>query len=91
MGRRKEKSEVGDVRNADEYEKNNVEGLLIALSTLASNLDKIRKDVPVILNCQGGTRSKKATALLMQQGFTNVRSLTGGMRAILLSSHHPLP
>ena len=77
--RRKENIQIIDVREPAEYEVKNIGGLSIPLRELADNLAKIEREIPVIIHCQGGTRSKKAVALLMEKGFDNVLSLKGGI------------
>ena len=72
--------QIIDVREPAEYEIKNIGGILIPLGTLADNLDKIRTDIPVIVHCQGGGRSKKAAKLLQEKGFDNVLSLKDGVR-----------
>lgn len=39
------------------------------------------KDAPYVIMCRSGGRSARATLALMNQGFTNVASLEGGMTA----------
>jgi len=34
---------------------------------------------PVVVNCKAGGRSNKAAAIMLDAGFKDVRSLTGGM------------
>lgn len=40
---------------------------------------KISKDTPVVMYCTGGIRCEKASAYMIQQGFTNVKQLHGGI------------
>jgi adenylyltransferase/sulfurtransferase len=51
------------------------------MGTVPDNLDIIKKDVPVVLQCKSGARSGNVTKYLMQQGFDNVHNLTGGILA----------
>lgn len=82
--REKEIFQLIDVRDIAEYEQANLGGTLIPLSNLENNIEKIKRDVPVVIHCQGGTRSKKAILLLQEKyGFTNLSNLEGGMRAWL--------
>ncbi len=74
-----EKFQLIDVREPREYEQKNIGGLLIPLSELENNLDKISKTLPVIIHCQSGTRSKKAIDLLKQKGFDNLYNLKNGL------------
>jgi rhodanese-related sulfurtransferase len=70
-----------DVREVLEYEMVNIKGELIPMGTIPSNLDKIRRDIPVILQCKSGGRSNDVTKYLEQQGFDNVINLKGGILA----------
>jgi len=38
-----------------------------------------KKDAPIVTFCTGGIRCEKASAFLVEQGFTNVRQLHGGI------------
>ena len=75
-----EEIQIIDVREPEEYAVKNIGATLIPLATLDDNLDKIKPNVPIIVHCQGGGRSKRAAQLLMDKGFRNVVSLKGGMR-----------
>ena len=70
-----------DVREPSEYEMHNIGAVLIPLGQLVDNLDKIKRDVTVVVHCQSGIRSKKAVDLLIQEGYKNVFSLKGGIAA----------
>jgi molybdopterin/thiamine biosynthesis adenylyltransferase/rhodanese-related sulfurtransferase len=69
-----------DVREPHEYEQKNIGGELIPLNTVKDNLAKIREDIPVIVHCQMGGRSRKAVDFLYSKGFKNVYNLKGGLR-----------
>ncbi len=77
--RMNEKMQIIDVREPAEYEVKNIGALSIPLRELVENLDKIQRDIPVVVHCQGGSRSKKAVALLIEKGFDNAVSLKGGI------------
>jgi adenylyltransferase/sulfurtransferase len=75
-----------DVRQPDEYEGElgHVPGaILIPLPELPSRLSEIEsyRDKRVIAICRSGSRSAKATALLMESGFEDVWNMTGGTLA----------
>jgi adenylyltransferase/sulfurtransferase len=70
-----------DVREDFEYEAANIQGELIPMGTIPAHLDAIRRDIPVVLQCKTGGRSGNLTKYLMQQGFTNVYNLAGGIFA----------
>ena len=77
--RLKEDIQIVDVREPEEYAVKNMGGTLIPIKELLERLNMIRKDVPVIVHCQSGVRSKKAVALLREKGYTNTFSLKGGI------------
>jgi adenylyltransferase/sulfurtransferase len=54
---------------------------LISLNTIPGNVDKIRKDIPVVFICHHGMRSASAIQYLETEGFTNLINLTGGIDA----------
>jgi rhodanese-related sulfurtransferase len=74
---------VVDVREPGEYGAGHVLGARnVPLSRLADAADLgKRKDRPLILYCDSGDRSGKATSLLKKQGFARVVNLTGGIGA----------
>jgi rhodanese-related sulfurtransferase len=75
---------VIDVRDPAEYATGHVLGAknlpLARLDAPGGELAK-RKDRPVIVYCDGGERSGKATAALKKQGYTRVANLSGGIGA----------
>jgi adenylyltransferase/sulfurtransferase len=70
-----------DVREVHEYEISNIGGEHIPMSLIPLNIDKIRRDIPVVLQCRSGGRSGQITQFLEAQGFTNVSNLQGGILA----------
>jgi rhodanese-related sulfurtransferase len=73
-----------DVREPWEHEESRISGSQnIPLGTLPTKLDDLEdyKDQEVIVHCKSGGRSASAKAFLIQQGFTNVRNLEGGITA----------
>ena len=73
-----------DVREVDEVAAlaYDMEGVVnIPLSQLAKRLSEIPKDKTVIMACRSGNRSRKATMMLLQKGFSNVFNLQGGIKA----------
>lgn len=74
-----EKVQVIDVRGASEYKTGAVDNALnIHVGSLPENLDKIRKDIDVVVHCATGDRSSIACSYLKKKGFDNVINLTGG-------------
>ncbi|NRB48269.1 MAG: molybdopterin-synthase adenylyltransferase MoeB [Saprospiraceae bacterium] len=70
-----------DVREAYEYEADQMGGKLIPLNTLENVLAQLNKEQRIIVHCRSGQRSKKATNLLLDNGFENVQNLLGGILA----------
>lgn len=73
-----------DVREPWEFEESRIPGAQnIPLGSLPQQLDDLEelKDQEVIVHCKSGARASAAKAFLTQQGFTNVRNLTGGILA----------
>jgi rhodanese-related sulfurtransferase len=70
---------VLDVREPQEYQHGHVPGAInIPQADLASRLDEVPRDRPVIAICQGGVRSLRAAQFLVQMGISQVASVTGG-------------
>ncbi len=71
-----------DVRERDESARLafDVPGLIIMpLSELEQRYAELPKDRPLILACQNGSRSLRATYYLMNKGYTNVTNMKFGM------------
>jgi len=65
-----------DVREKHEYEAFNLGGLHIPLASIPENISLIRRDIPVIIHCQSGKRSRQAIDKLQTEyGFTNLVNL----------------
>ncbi|PWI57217.1 rhodanese-like domain-containing protein [Sulfoacidibacillus thermotolerans] len=78
----RDRMKVVDVREISEYREGHVEGsVLIPLGELPHRLHEISPHEEVILVCRSGNRSSQACDILRQRGYTNVRSLTGGLSA----------
>lgn len=73
--------QIIDVREIYEEPKTSeLNALQIPLNSLRENIEKIRKDITVIIHCQHGSRSLAAINLLEKEyGYTNLRNLTGGI------------
>jgi len=75
---------VLDVRTISEYEEIHLKGALLlpvqALSqTSLNDIGLIDKDQEIILYCRSGARSKTAYNIMSSLGYTNVKSVAGGM------------
>jgi rhodanese-related sulfurtransferase len=73
-----------DVREAIEYHTFNIGGINVPLSSLpkALPLSGWNQSDEIIVICKVGLRSKTAQSILQQNGYTNVRNLTGGLIAL---------
>ncbi len=72
--------QVVDLRGATEYNAGHVEGAEnVFIGTLDRNLDKISRDRPVAIYCQGGDRATIGYSILVRNGFTNVKNFSGSM------------
>lgn len=68
-----------DVREPQEYAAGHIPGSInLPQSDLASRLDELRKDQPILVVCQAGMRSTKAAQFLMQMGYSQVSSVKNG-------------
>lgn len=75
---------IVDVRNPDEFTGplGHIEGsCLIPLPELPGRLRELEgyRDQAIVTVCRAGGRSNQAATILLEAGFTNVRSMTGGM------------
>ena len=71
-----------DVREQWEFDLAKLNGsTLIPLATLPQSLDKPKRDAEIVAICHHGMRSADATNFLLQQGFSNVKNLVGGIDA----------
>lgn len=71
-----------DVRTPGEYKGNHRKPFKnIPLSQLAQKSNQLDKNKEVVVICQSGMRSMKATKILKKQGFEKVTNVKGGMSA----------
>jgi rhodanese-related sulfurtransferase len=72
-----------DVREPHEFEEFNIGARLIPLGEIPNQLDQLAslKNEEIIVHCRSGARSGNAKLFLMDNGFTNVRNVLGGMLA----------
>lgn len=70
-----------DVRQPKEYHQHHIPGAkLIPLANLDDQIDEINKDIPVLVYCAIGGRSRAAAQLLAGRGY-DVLNLSGGIKA----------
>lgn len=71
-----------DVRTPYEFRTRHIKGFKnIPLSTLSQQTNQLSKEQEVLVICQSGMRSMKASKVLKKQGFKNVTNIKGGMNA----------
>jgi rhodanese-related sulfurtransferase len=72
-----------DVRTQEEYAEEHLSNsILIPLDTLQAaivNQSDISKNSEILVYCRSGKRSQQAMELLTSLGYTNVKSMTGGI------------
>lgn len=71
-----------DVRTTGEFKANHIKGFKnIPLHQLTQKSSELSKDTEIIVICQSGMRSQKASKILKKLGFENVTNVKGGMSA----------
>jgi phage shock protein E len=71
-----------DVREQDEWDAGHIPGaVFMPMGQVPDRLSEIPKDKTVIVQCRSGNRSSQVTDFLVQQGFTNVHNMAGGIKA----------
>lgn len=68
-----------DVREKDEYDTCNLNGMLIPLGELPARLPDLDPNAHYVVHCKMGGRSAQAVAHMQSAGFTNVKNLVGGI------------
>ena len=77
---------VLDVRSAEEYENGHlVDAINISHNTVVDNLNLLTqyKNSTVVVHCRSGYRAGIAEKILAENGFTDLRHLTGDMNGWL--------
>jgi SulP family sulfate permease len=73
---------VIDVREPREFKRAHIPGAeSIPLPVFLNHIDEISRQEQVVMVCRGGRRSARATAFLLDKGYSAVRVLSGGMIA----------
>lgn len=71
-----------DVRSPQEYKESHLDGAinlpLYDIEQKAQEQIK-RKDTPIIIYCQSGSRSRRAIQILRQEGYENLYEIKGGL------------
>ena len=69
-----------DVREPHEWDIAHLDdATLLSVNTLAGHLDELPRDQPIVVYCKSGARSARATQLLKDAGFRDVKNLEGGI------------
>jgi rhodanese-related sulfurtransferase len=64
-----------DVRSKGEFQGGHIKGSInIPVDALNNNLNKLKKDYPIITCCASGMRSASAKRILKSNGFTEVHN-----------------
>ena len=80
-----------DVRTPDEWELARLEGATLISEELTKEMMHWPKDTAIVFYCHFGQRSLDAASYLAGHGFSNVRSMTGGMDAWSLAVDAAVP
>jgi len=73
---------VVDVRGSAEWEAGHLPGVQnVPVGYLAERLGELPTDLPLIVHCQGGSRSSIAASVLQARGVRHVLNLVGGYAA----------
>ncbi len=81
-----------DVREAEEQEVVRIEGALPVSQTLVDDmLASWPRNTPIVTYCHHGIRSLDAARFFIEKGFTNVKSLAGGIDAWAIQIDNTLP
>ncbi len=70
-----------DVRSLEEHNTDHLGGQLIPLIDLPKRLHELDRQLPIIVYCHSGSRSKAAVKILQASGFREVKHLAGGLAA----------
>lgn len=69
-----------DVRETNEHEICRIEGAtLIPLGQIPEKIGELNPDIEIVVHCHHGGRSLKAAEYMLENGFSKVKSLKGGI------------
>jgi rhodanese-related sulfurtransferase len=69
-----------DVRSVGEYKRGHIQkATLIPVEVLSKNVSKLQRDKKIIVYCQTGSRSVRASRILVKHGFTPL-NVKGGFK-----------
>jgi len=73
-------AQIVDVREPEEWAEGHIPAAIhIPLDDLAARVSELDPNQPVITVCRSGRRSLTGADMLLRTGFTDVKSLAGGM------------
>ncbi len=71
-----------DVREQNEYDELHIPGsVLLPMSAFAERYGELPKDQPLVMQCRSGARSGRATEFMLENGYSEVANLAGGILA----------
>ncbi len=71
-----------DVREEHEADIVSIQGLLIPMGEVMDRVEEIKKDIPVVVHCRSGVRSRAVIEALQNNfKYTNLFNLKGGILA----------
>lgn len=70
-----------DARTPGEYEFAKIDGARLLDQSVMYEIMSLPKDAPIVVYCHTGNRSMDVAAYLAGHGFTNVKSMSGGIDA----------
>jgi rhodanese-related sulfurtransferase len=77
-----------DVRTPEEYLQVRIDGAhLIPIDKVTARINEIPSDKPLLVYCAVGSRSAQVSRYLVQQGYTQVYNLEGGIWAWQLRNY----
>ena len=77
---KKENLQIVDVRTVQEYELGHLDqAILIPVDELRERMCELNPDIETILYCKVGLRGYLAARIMEQNGFKNIKNLTGGL------------
>lgn len=80
VAKQQEGAFILDVREPDEWNEAHIAGAtLIPLGELASRASELPRDQEIVVVCRSGNRSAQARDILLNDGFTEVTSMAGGL------------
>jgi len=80
-----------DVRTSVEMRKASIPGAIPYTAEAIAELEDLPKDTPIAFHCHHGARSQRAAQELLQQGFTTLYNVSGGIDAWSLNIDESVP